>query len=549
MPVVTPTVLSQGAVIAPEFQIRSVDIRREVNRIPRAEIVLADGDAARRVFAASDATEFEPGKQIEIKLRWEGETDDATVFKGWVVRHGVEAGTRGTVLVVEAKDAAVKLTGPRKSAVHRDKTDSDVIGDLIDAAKLTRGELAATGVVHPELVQFQTTDWDFILSRAEANGLLVATTDGEISVRKIASLESQRAAHAFEWGIDQILSFEMVADAGHQFDTVESVAWDPKNQQLTAVKKAAAFQPSQGDLDGADLGDALGFTTDTLSHPVALTAGELQAWADGTLARRRMALLRGRLTTVGFANLALLDVIEVAGIGKRFNGKTVVTGLRHRVDADGWRTDLAFGLPPEGWFERLEHAASPPAAGLLPPVPGLQIGVVASFEDDPERDMRIKVLLPAVDPAKEAVWARLMAPDAGAGRGLVFRPEVGDEVVVGFLNDDPRHPVILGSLHSSTHPPPTPFAQPTAENIEKGIVTRSGTTLVFLDEDKPSVRIETAAGNKIVVDDRGERIELADQHGNAVILSKDGVSLESGKDILINATDNVEIKGSKVDIS
>ena len=46
--------------------------------------------------------------------------------------------------------------------------------------------------------------------------------------------------------------------------------------------------------------------------------------------------------------------------------------------------------------------------------------------------------------------------DAGKERGTFFRPEIGDEVVVGFLNDDPRHPVILGMCHSSAKPAPEP---------------------------------------------------------------------------------------------
>ncbi len=61
MAVVTPTVLSAGEAIAQTFQLVSIDIRRTVNRIPRAELVLADGDATRGVFESSDSPDFEPG--------------------------------------------------------------------------------------------------------------------------------------------------------------------------------------------------------------------------------------------------------------------------------------------------------------------------------------------------------------------------------------------------------------------------------------------------------------------------------------------------------
>ena len=54
------------------------------------------------------------------------------------------------------------------------------------------------------------------------------------------------------------------------------------------------------------------------------------SWADATLARSRLGLIRGRVSVPGFADLSLLDVIEIKGIGKHFNGKTLVTGWRQR---------------------------------------------------------------------------------------------------------------------------------------------------------------------------------------------------------------------------
>ena len=86
---------------------------------------------------------------------------------------------------------------------------------------------------------------------------------------------------------------------------------------------------------------------------------------------------------------------------------------------------------------------------MLPAANGLQIGVVTALEDDPQGDDRIKCRLPMVGAGEEGLWARLATLDAGDGRGTYFRPEIGDEVVVGFLDDDPRNPVILGMCHSS----------------------------------------------------------------------------------------------------
>ena len=544
MSVVTATILSEGIRID-ELQLLSIDIRREVNRISSASLELVDGDAAKREFALSNSTDFEPGKAIEIKLRYESETQDATLFKGPVVRHAVEANPQGSLLRLDMKDAAVKLTQTRKSLVFRDQTDSDVIRKLIQAAGLKAGKIERTKLKHPELVQYYCSDWDFILSRADVQGLLVVANDGELSVCKVDL--SGPSAYSFELGLSEIYDFEIEADAAHQYPTVKSSGWSIKDQKAIESSNAKAFSLSQGNLDGKKLAQAVGFGAYALSHPVPVAPEELQAWADARLVRSRMSMLRGRLSVAGFSGLELLDLIEIAGVGERFDGKALVTGLCHRVDAGGWRTDVQFGLSHRSFCQE-EGIREAPAAGLLPGVSGLQIGIVGDFEDDPEKQLRVKVKLPGVDSTAGPVWARLASPDAGKGRGVFFRPEVGDEVVIGFLNEDPRQPVILGALYSSKNGPPNVFSELTKDNLKKGIVTKGGTKIGFVDDRKASVFLETAASNKVLLDDDKEAIEISDKHGNKITLNKDGITLKSAKDLNLDASGNVVIKGAKVDV-
>jgi len=146
------------------------------------------------------------------------------------------------------------------------------------------------------------------------------------------------------------------------------------------------------------------------------------------------------------------------------------------------------------------------------------------------------------------VWARLASPDAGKGRGFFFRPETGDEVVVGFFNADPRQPVILGALYSSKHGPPSGFSKLTKDNFKKGIVTKGGTRIAFTDDKKASVIVETADKNTILLDDDKALIAISDKHGNKITMDKDGIKLVSAKDLNLEAPGNVVIKGAKVDV-
>jgi Rhs element Vgr protein len=543
MVALTIAIKSEGTLMDSAYDLMSVDVVKELNRIPYAQIVLLDGSTAKKTFPISDQVFFEPGKLIEIEII-DGDVK-SMVFKGLVVRHSVQATRYGSTLTIELKDEAVKLTQIPKSALFKDKTDTKVCGDLISIAGLKKGTISATKVTHKQLVQYHCTDWDFLLSRAESSGLLVSVDDGTVSL-----VEPQfrgDAKHTFEYGISEILDFEIEASAEHQYAAVESVGWDVKKQAATKPASAKNFTLTQSNLKADALAKKIGGEKYTQVHGVPLDANELQAWSDGAMIRSRMSMLRGRISVPGFGDIKPLDLMEVSGIGKRFNGKTIVTGIRHRVHLQGWRTDVQFGLSPQS-FARKSNIIEPLAAGLLPGVTGLQVGIVDQFEADPDKELRVKVRLPALDGVTEAVWARLITPDAGKDRGFFFFPEPGDEVVVGFFNNDPRQAVILGSMFSSKNPLAKDLGDPTADNINKGIVTKSGTKLVFIDDKKAAVFIETPAGNTVLVDDDAQSILLKDQHGNSVLMNKDGIEIKSAKDLVIDASGNVDIKGSKVNI-
>jgi Rhs element Vgr protein len=547
MSVVTPTISSAGQVMDPSYQLVSIDVIKEVNRISRAQLVLLDGHIAKQRFEISDTAFFEPGKEIEIKLRYEGEPDtEATVFKGLVIKHSVEADAQGSLLTVDLKDAMVKLTLTRKSAIYRDQSDAEIIHSIIENNGLIVDTIDAGEPRHPEFVQYYCNDWDFILARAEAQGLLVTVDDGIFAAKK--PVLDGEASYRFEYGLSEIYNLEIEADAEYQRAGMQSVAWDIANQSLTPPTRANDFKTGQGNLQASPLAQAFGADNETLTDAVPLDQAELQAWADARLTRSRMALLRGRLTVSGIATLKPLDVVEIAGISERFNGKTLVTGVRHRVGTEqGWLTDIQFGLSADSYCRRPD-IADMPAAGLVPAVQGLRIGVVAEFEDDSAGLFRVKTVLPGVGAEGDAVWARLATPEAGKQRGYFFPPETGDEVVLGFFNDDPRQAVILGALYSPVNTPYGDWSKLTEKNIKKGIVTKSGAKIEFTDQEKSKLLIETHAANKILLDDDAQSIQIADQHGNAIVMNSAGIEIKCDGDLKIDAGGNVEIKGSKVDV-
>ncbi len=194
-------------------------------------------------------------------------------------------------------------------------------------------------------------------------------------------------------------------------------------------------------------------------------------------------------------------------------------------------------------FAATYPVTSQPAGGLLPAVNGLQIGIVTALESDPDGEDRIKVRLPLVSAAEEGVWARLATLDAGDERGTFFRPEIDDEVVVGFLDGDPRFPVVLGQCHSSAKPAPETA---TDDNHVKGYVSRSKLKLTF-DDDKKVVVLETPAGNKLTLSEDAKSVSLEDQNGNSITLDDGGITLKSAKDLTLKASGDVKVEGTNVE--
>ncbi len=88
----------------------------------------------------------------------------------------------------------------------------------------------------------------------------------------------------------------------------------------------------------------------------------------------------------------------------------------------------------------------------------------------------------------ETTWARLITGHAGAGRGSLMLPEVGDEVAIAFEGGDPERPYIVGSLWNGVQQPPTQGfweggtnGGEFAGNNIKRLVTKSGHRITTVD--------------------------------------------------------------------
>lgn len=530
--VLSLTVLSNGNPLADTTQIISVEVSYSYNRIPYARLTILDGDMPNATFPESEADVFKPGASITIQAGYGGVVK--TIFEGVVIKHAIHiSGENDARLVLECKDKALAMTVGRKNANYVDTKDSDIISRVIGSYAGLSSDVAVTDTTYKELVQFYCTDWDYLVTRAEVNGLLVSVCSGKVSVKKPQT--SGTPVLSVTYGID-LLEFQAELDSRSQLASVQATAWDLASQAITQQQSAPQALNAQGNLDSATLSQVLGIAIYSLQSATTIESGALTTWSKAQQLKSGLSRIRGRMSFQGSALAEVGSFIELKGVGARFNGDVLVTGVKHVLREGAWTTEVDFGMSPN-WFTEQEYIAAPPAAGITGGVGGLQVGIVKKLDADPESQYKIQVSVPVMQAENDGVWARLSNFYGSNTFGAFFLPEIGDEVILGYFNDDPSHPVILGSLYSSKQKPPY---EPTADNFFKAVVTRSKLKLEF-DDDKKVITIVTPGKNTIVLSDDGKSILLQDQNNNKVELNPSGITLDSPKDIVINAKGKITI--------
>jgi len=535
--VCTLALLVDGKDVSGDLQISTIAVNRELNRIPTARIQVEDGEASKGTFTVSNSDRFVPGKTIEIKLGYRSQNE--TVFKGTIVKQRLSVRKSGAALHVECSADAVKMTNARKSKYFIDKKDSDIIEELLDAHGIAKDVKPTTSSLK-EVVQYDSTDWDFLLCRAEDNGYIVLVQDDKVRVAAPATSGSPALKMAYG---STVLELDAEMDSRLQSKGVKASSWSAADQAKVDADATEPKTPAAGNVAATDLAKVVGDDVNEIKHSGQLEQPALQAWADARLLRMRLAKIRGRAKCQGLAAILPDQLVEISGIGDRFAGQLYVSGVRHTVAGGNWETDVQFGTDPE-LFTETYNLRPLPAAGLLPVISGLQMGIVTDLED-PDSEFRIKCRLPLVSPNDDGVWARLATLDAGVNRGTYFRPEINDEVVVGFLNEDPCYPVILGMVHSSAKAAPEPAKN---SNNTKGYVSREKIKITF-DDDKKVMALETPGGNKVTLSDDAKGIVLQDQNGNKITLDDNGIKIESAKDLTFKSSNDTKMSAQNAEIS
>lgn len=181
-------------------------------------------------------------------------------------------------------------------------------------------------------------------------------------------------------------------------------------------------------------------------------------------------------------------------------------------------------------------------------IQGLGYAIVTQNKDD-KGECRVKVRYVWEEENHESYWARLAMPMAGNGYGVVTIPEVGDEVLVGFDRDDPRHPIVLGAVYNGKDKPPV--ANNDGKNDKRIFQSRKKHYLLFDDGNRGVVELKHQKGRRIrfdddgflVEDERGNQVKVDSNSGAMTIEAKGQLKIKAAT-ISLEATGTLEVKAS-----
>lgn len=526
-----------GQVLSSTYEVFKIETFKEINRLSRARVQILGGDYTKNTFDESESALFNAGNEIEIQFSYDQKP--VVVFEGIILKHSISISEgymrrkTKSKMVIECVDKAVLLKNSFTDTVYTEKTDDQIINNLINKVSGLTSSVESTTYEHPVLPKYNIDDWSFILERAKYNGLLVLNSNNKVTVKDPSVGEITPEVTITNGG--GTLSFEAHLDSNNQYDKIQLEGRDSFSEEVFTKSGADPNEVVTNTKNNAKIISKKSSPSElNVNLPYDVDANELKVLADALTKVSRLQRVSGRTKFKGVLEIDLDTVVALSGFGNRFDGNVYVSAVSHQIEEGRIFTDIEFGLKedfftPKNIFDRNQ---------LVNSITGLHLGKVLQIHNDPNNQYRIKVELPILNDLGNGIWAKLTQPYTGGGNGgTFFIPEVGAQVVVSFVGNDSRHPVVLGCLYNDSM---KPYQSIEEENNFKAFVTKNDLKIQF-DEGEKEIMISTPGGNEITLNDENSEITIKDSSNNQIKASSSGIDLKSSGKLNIDASDGISI--------
>jgi len=172
--------------------------------------------------------------------------------------------------------------------------------------------------------------------------------------------------------------------------------------------------------------------------------------------------------------------------------------------------------------------------------------------DDPDNLTRVQVRLLSFDGVGDhdaPIWARVAMPFAGSKKGAFMLPDVGDEVLITFVNSDVRFPIVIGGLWNGNASAPETLGG-SGDRVDRWtIVGKAGSRIAIVEENQgeATISFKTPGGvSGEFTDKSGGKIEFK-AAGTTVTIDTGGVSVQTPSKVKVQAS-QVEVTAGMVKV-
>ena len=530
-PLHRPLVKLNGTTISKELALAILDCRVELalNRPGQATLRFLDEE-----FQLIDDTKFAIGTPIEIGFgAVEGSVEP--VFKGEIMSVGVESGAHDEpVMMLTAFDASYKLARNSRAKVWANQTYSDVLKGIATATGLT---LVCPALTQQYVHLLQTLDDAAMLDHVMGQtGLAWYVAAGKLTVVK-PEMGEVVATLTMRADLRKFRAVSSVSDAGQE---VTVKGWDAKTKASVTGTSSSTSSLTTAPLASSARSKAKSNygSKRVALRTRALSAKEAQLISDSYAVRSGFDELTVRGEADGNPKVMVGKTVKVAGVGTNLTGNYFVTAVDHVYTTRDFRTRFTSGaFRPSHLVDLLGSTGGAASWHTRGPV----IGVVSDVGTG-ETEGKVKVKLPSQDDTLVTDWARVLAPGAGATRGLYMMPNINDEVLVMFEDGDTRRPVVIGSLWNGKDK--VPEGKPVKNGVPQEwlLKSRLGHTIRVRDGSaEPDQNVEIALQDQNIKLYIGmDKIELIGKQGKTMELKVGDAS------IVFTANGDIEVKANKI---
>src|SRR5580700_10550812 len=495
------------------------------------------------------------GSLVSIRASSVGSTTPQPLIGGEVtaLEASYEEGWDRTI--VRGYDQSHRLHRGRRTETYQNVKVSDVAQTVATRAGLDVGTIDDSGSVLPFISQVNISDWDFLKARARELGFEVGVLDGQFYFRKpVESTSGPEPGDADSEGPAQLVygrdlvSFRPRVTSSAQVTRISVRSWDPVNKAVLVGSADPAASSADLADDPATLAQNFGSPEYVVHDRPLPPQSDVDDTAKAVAEHLGSSFAEAEGVAVGNAKLRAGVAVSIAQVADTFVGKYTLTRTRHVFDDDGYRTEFEIsGMQDRSTLGLMSlGATNGAAAGGAPPIPGVFIGQVTN-NDDPQNLGRVKLKFPWLSDSYESDWARVAFVGAGPNSGVVFLPEVDDEVLCACEFGDLRRVFVLSPLHNGKDKPSLGDGLVDRGKVKRrGMVSRKGHKIVFLDDDsKSGIALLSSDGNlKVSLNETNSEITIHCKGKVTLQTDSDDIALNSGADVTIQAQGSVKVSGS-----